>query len=138
MFSIYDPKTGLISSRVRSRDQIRGRSFVQGNWDPDRYYVIRGQAVPFPPKPAAQDQVCWLWHSDLKAWQMDLAGTDAQARALRARYLAKIDRMNPAWWASLDEIQQAQYNQYRQDLLDMTDQPGWPAVITWPAAPDWL
>lgn len=138
MFTIYDTNTGMIISRVRNPDQIRGRSYISGSYDPEQYRVVKGQAVALPAKPAGQSQVAYLWDSNQDQWTPDLVRTAAQARGIRDRYLRVVDKMNPVWWSSLSPNRQAEFTAYREALLDVTQQPGWPLVIEWPAAPTWL
>lgn len=67
-----------------------------------------------------------------------LAAANTEARALRAGLLAQhVDAfvMNPLRWADLTADQQAQISTYRRALLDITDQAGFPASITWPEVP---
>lgn len=48
-----------------------------------------------------------------------------------------VDRIisNPLRWASLSETDQNAWTQYRQDLLDITDQSGFPDNVNWPIMP---
>jgi hypothetical protein len=54
--------------------------------------------------------------------------------------LSKVDAiaMNPLRWAALTPSQQSELAGYRQALLDVPQQAGFPREITWPAAPDSL
>jgi len=42
---------------------------------------------------------------------------------------------NPLRWADLTEDKQAEWTQYRTDLLNLTDQAGFPNTVTWPTKP---
>ena len=42
---------------------------------------------------------------------------------------------NPLRWAELTEAKQAEWTQYRTDLLNLTDQAGFPNTVTWPTKP---
>ena len=60
---------------------------------------------------------------------------DAQARAKRKQLLETIvDPVvsNPLRWNDLTADQQQAYKDYRQALLDITDQDGYPENIEWP------
>lgn len=42
---------------------------------------------------------------------------------------------NPLRWADLTEVKQAEWTQYRTDLLNLPDQVGFPNTVTWPTKP---
>ena len=42
---------------------------------------------------------------------------------------------NPLRWAELTEAKQAEWTQYRTDLLNLTDQAGFPNTVSWPTKP---
>ena len=42
---------------------------------------------------------------------------------------------NPLRWAELTDAKQAEWTQYRTDLLNLPDQSGFPNDITWPTKP---
>tara|TARA_B100001094_G_C17654273_1_gene541152 strand:+ start:145 stop:564 length:420 start_codon:yes stop_codon:yes gene_type:complete len=42
---------------------------------------------------------------------------------------------NPLRWAELTEAKQAEWTQYRTDLLNLPDQAGFPNTVTWPTKP---
>ena len=63
-----------------------------------------------------------------------LAEMARNERGSRLRYLDTI-LTNPLRWAGYTEEQQAVIAKYRQDLLDITDQEGFPATIVWPQSP---
>lgn len=54
--------------------------------------------------------------------------------SLLAREVDKVVT-NPLRWADLSAEKQAEWIQYRRDLLDITDQEGFPTSITWPTIP---
>lgn len=49
-----------------------------------------------------------------------------------------VDIINPVWYATLNTEQQQELATYRQQLLDVPSQAGFPADITWPTKPTWL
>jgi uncharacterized protein RhaS with RHS repeats len=59
------------------------------------------------------------------------------ARNQRGSMLRYLDTVltNPLRWAGYSAEQQAIIAKYRQDLLDITDQKGFPANIVWPQSP---
>lgn len=137
-YSIYDPTSGIITSRVNNTNQIIGRKYVAGNYQPGQYYVIRDQVKPLPPKPAGQSYVQWIWELSTESWQYDPKRTESEARRLRQDLFAFVDKVSPMWYASMSPEQQAETQAYRQAILDLTDQPGWPRSVSWPVKPAWL
>ena len=62
----------------------------------------------------------------------------AQVRGERdQRLVAEVDPIvtNPMRWADLTAAEQAEWTQYRTDLLNITDQAGFPNTISWPTKP---
>ena len=60
----------------------------------------------------------------------------AAARARRDKFLQRyIDEINAVRWASMTELQQQAWIAYRQALLDVPEQPGFPTDISWPEPP---
>ena len=60
-------------------------------------------------------------------------------RELRNRLLREnVDSFNPIRYATLTDTQKEQLAKYRQDLLDVTKQPGWPGNVVWPEKPSWI
>jgi hypothetical protein len=59
------------------------------------------------------------------------------ARDYRGHLLQQVDTIvtNPLRWASYNDEQRAVIATYRQDLLDITDQEGFPANVVWPNSP---
>jgi len=43
---------------------------------------------------------------------------------------------NPLRWAELTDAKQAEWTQYRTDLLNLPDQAGFPNTVTWPTKPE--
>ena len=55
-------------------------------------------------------------------------------RDSRLRYLDTI-LTNPLRWAAYSDEQKTVISKYRQDLLDVPQQPNFPTEITWPTSP---
>lgn len=49
---------------------------------------------------------------------------------------SNVDSMNPIRWDSLSKSKKAEWINYRQALLDVPDQVGFPANIVWPKIPE--
>jgi len=67
------------------------------------------------------------------------AAAASRVRAERDRRLvAEVDPIvsNALRWADFTAAKQAEWTQYRTDLLNVTDQAGFPHDITWPTKPD--
>lgn len=59
------------------------------------------------------------------------------ARARRDKFLSLyVDAMNAVRWASMSAEQQQVWSDYRQALLDVPDQAGFPDDIVWPVRPE--
>jgi hypothetical protein len=62
---------------------------------------------------------------------------EMSVRRTRGQLLHKyVDAVNQVRWNLLTTEQQAYLTQYRQDLLDITDQAGFPFDVIWPTEPD--
>jgi len=61
----------------------------------------------------------------------------ASAKAARNDILASVvDRLNPAYWESVSKAKREEWKKYRQDLIDIDKQAGFPLDIEWPAKPE--
>lgn len=58
-------------------------------------------------------------------------------RSYRDELLRQLDAIvgNPLRWASFTQEQQQQYSAYRQALLDVPQQSGFPTNVVWPVTP---
>jgi hypothetical protein len=66
------------------------------------------------------------------------AELSANLRGQRDQKLAQeVDPVvtNPLRWAELTDAKQAEWTQYRTDLLNLPDQAGFPNTVTWPTKP---
>lgn len=62
-----------------------------------------------------------------------------KARIQRDKILNEtVDRVNPIRYANLSTQQQQELADYRQALLDVPQQQGFPTLIIWPEKPSWL
>jgi hypothetical protein len=62
-----------------------------------------------------------------------------KARLLRNKILQDtVDRVNPIRYATLTDSQRTEIAAYREALLDVPQQSGWPTTIQWPTQPSWL
>jgi hypothetical protein len=74
-----------------------------------------------------------------------LGKTDAEKRlekedevkAKRERILNEtVDRINGPWWESMSEDEKTLWRAYRQALLDIPEQEGYPFQVIWPEKPE--
>lgn len=64
-------------------------------------------------------------------------GLDIVSRSKRNSLLGELDLIlaNPLRWTSLSDEKKLEFEVYRQALLDVPDQPGFPSDISWPTLP---
>lgn len=142
-YTIYNPTTGEISSVLSTHDpklaalNIGTNSYVEGEYDTQKYYIHNAQAVAKPDNPSTET-TCYTFDYTTKTWIVDHLQTGHRARHLRNQLLSQIDRINPVWYASLSTEQQQALVVYRQQLLVVPEQAGFPTTIDWPAKPTWL
>ena len=63
---------------------------------------------------------------------------DMRIKQIRNELLKFVDRVNPIWYSTLTDAQISELKTYRQSLLDITLQTGYPTDIYWPEKPNWL
>jgi hypothetical protein len=142
-YTKYSTATGQIIGHVVSDNQdllilnTHGHSFVEGYFDQDQHYIHNGHVQNKPDKPD-NFHVIYEFDYNTKTWIVDLEQTKKQMRMLRNICLSAIDRINPVWYASLTTAQQQQLQVYRQALLDIPQQTGFPDSVEWPSKPQWL
>lgn len=104
---------------------------------------VRAGAVPdwaaaWPDAPADVD-IGYLWDGlSFRRPAVDIDAASAAARNHRDHLLATfVDPYagNVLIWAGLHPLKQAEISAYRDALLDVTKQAGFPLNIVWPAVP---
>jgi Phage tail assembly chaperone protein len=61
------------------------------------------------------------------------------SRNLRNKLLRdNVDTINPIRYEALTDEQRTELKAYRQALLDLPQQTGWPNTVDWPTKPTWL
>ena len=70
--------------------------------------------------------------------EQEAATKEADVRTLRNWYLGEADKVtyNPLRWAAMTSEEQSAWAAYRQSLLDVPEQSGFPDNVTWPVRPD--
>jgi hypothetical protein len=142
-YTVYNPDTGAILSVYYISDpaqidiNLSNKTWILGEYSANEYYVVDGVATQLPTNPSTgllPYEFDWLTHS----WQLNESGAGIQIRSQRDQLLSAVDQINPVWYASLTTEQQAELAVYRQALLAVPQQSGFPAVIEWPAKPTWI
>ena len=89
--------------------------------------------------PNNSGEIGWTWNTD--QWiNPNVITTEMIAinkRNIRNVELKRhVDTLNPIRWNAMTQEQQQAWIDYRQALLDVPEQSGWPTVITWPVKPE--
>jgi len=141
-YTTYDPNTGkileliTITNQNMSTEILQGQTYVEGHYDPASYYISQKQPITLPVKP--NDNLYYIFDWITMTWKLDLEYNSAVARQQRDELLGLVDRVNPVRYATLTDQQQAELASYRQALLDVPQQMGFPTDVVWPAKPAWL
>lgn len=94
--------------------------------------------------PTVPDGQFAVWIGGRGVWEFDSLGPNAvfpSEDALKARerrdVLLKttVDTMNPIRWESFDDTKKDEWRAYRQALLDVPAQEGFPYEVIWPTQP---
>jgi hypothetical protein len=140
IYTIYDPNTGEISTHLTTdnlqvaQSNLAGKTYIEGNIDGNIYYIVAGLPVAKPTKPGEN----YEFNYTTKTWQLNIEKEIVIARNLRNNLLTHVDRVNPVRYATLTPEQQTELAVYRQALLDVPQQTGFPTEVSWPAKPAWL
>jgi hypothetical protein len=124
-FTVYNPETGEILYNLTCNDQttadvnLTNCNFIQGTYSGELYYIENNQPIA-------------------KTTQLDTNLLAQSVRKNRNQQLDIIDRINPVWYSSLTTEQQSDLVVYRQQLLDVPQQAGFPTQVEWPSKPVWL
>lgn len=137
-YTIYNSLTGEITGHLSvSSDQVPDRSdVIPGRWDATLYHVQHGQAVEHSAAPVSD--LPYRYDVELQCWIVDHDAAAIVVRQQRNTLLTAVDRINPVWYNSLTSEQQSELIAYRQSLLSVPQQSGFPEQVDWPAKPAWL
>jgi hypothetical protein len=148
MHSEFDVETGVFTGRVLggepdvlAANTAPGCALREGRHDHTRVCIdiATGDLVPHqPPAPQADDWQTWSW--DTEAWRWvsvpTVAALARDVRAERDRRLLVCDWTDTTSApARMGSVVYAAWQQYRQDLRDISAQTGFPSEITWPSPP---
>jgi hypothetical protein len=140
IYTIYNPITGEISTHLTTdnlqvaESNLVGKTYIEGKIDGNTYYIVDGQPVAKTTKPGEN----YEFNYDTKTWQLNIEKEIIIARNLRNNLLSEVDRVNPVRYNALTTEQQTELAVYRQALLDVPQQTGFPTAVSWPAKPAWL
>ena len=90
--------------------------------------IVDGIELPLTPEDIAENEALNL------AWEQ---GAGGRVREDRDQRLLEVDAFvgNPLRWATLSAEQQEAWAVYRQGLLDVPQQAGFPNTVVWPVSP---
>jgi hypothetical protein len=143
IYTIYDPATGQIQHTITSHDPVQleqnllGRSHVPGEFHSTTHMIVSGEPVAKPPQPD-EPGLSYVFDYAARSWVLDVGRSSTLSRQLRNSLLASVDQINPVWFNSLTTQQQTELAEYRQALLDVPQQSGFPTQVNWPAKPTWI
>jgi hypothetical protein len=93
--------------------------------------------------PQHDGEIGWTWDVENNTWivppepEPSEEYLEQQARMKRNILLDhNVDRLNGPRWEELTESEKESWRQYRQDLLNVPQQPGFPYNINWPIKPE--
>ena len=126
MYYAYNTTTGKVRFCTSNKEILDGmiqpeESFIESSDEKEPYLVNVINGVLVNDTSAIDDQ------------------TAIEIRLERdSRLLSEVDPLvtNPIRWADLTAAKQAEWTQYRTDLLNVPDQAGFPHDITWPTKPE--
>ena len=143
IYTIYDPATGQIQHTISSHDPVQleqnllGRSHVPGEFHSTTHMIVSGEPVAKPPQPD-EPGLSYVFDYAARSWVLDVGRSSTLSRQLRNSLLASVDQINPVWFNSLTTQQQTELAEYRQALLAVPQQSGFPTQVNWPAKPTWI
>ena len=140
-YTIYVNATGQILKRVQTQDndyeKLPEGLDVLDEYVPIGYYIEGRQPVAIPPSPS--QSLAYYFDYTTKTWLLDpVKGIDLMTELRNTLLRVNVDKVNPVWYNSLTTEQQQELQTYRQGLLDVPDQSGFPTDISWPTKPTWL
>lgn len=90
--------------------------------------------------PDDSGEIGWTWDGNKwvqpPAYEPTLEEKIKLGRDIRNKWLRRnVDNINAVRWAAMTPEKQAEWVAYRQALLDVPEQPGFPDNIIWPTKP---
>lgn len=85
--------------------------------------------------PKGDGEIGWTWNGS--SWNIPTRPLEEVERERRDKYLhLYVDIINGVRWDSLTQQQKDSLKEYRQALLDVPQQLGFPTNINWPTPPE--
>ena len=139
IYTIYNSSGEIVSTLTAGESEtaaanLEGKTYIDGYYSADEYYIADSQPVAKGSKPSDLH----LFDYNTKTWIIDELKVSMTIRSQRDHLLSIIDKINPIWYSTLTYEQQQELINYRQALLDVPQQSGFPQTITWPIQPDWI
>jgi hypothetical protein len=131
-FLVYDPATGAILSTGYCSEKdvlLQGQHVLSAVCNQLTQYVVNGQIVDLPPRPSGAH---WIFDFAVHEWKRDLQILEIEIKQQRNQALLQSD------WTQLPDVPletKAAWATYRQELRDITEQPGFPDNVIWPTPP---
>jgi len=99
------------------------------------YDLSKGEFVP---SPTDRPSNYHFFNYSTRQWGYKQELAEKVEREMRDAKLSRMDWVlcNPLRWASFSPEKQAEWAAYRQALLDVPQQPGFPLSIEWPVPPN--
>lgn len=110
----------------------QGEVILEGEATFGANYIENGTVQPMPKKPEGE----YVFDYKTKSWSLDEESTIRAVYSKRDQLLKNgPDRINPMRWSAMSQEDQNAVADYRQALLDITNQSGYPTNIEWPEIP---
>jgi hypothetical protein len=142
-FTVYDPTSGKIISNFFTNDpsliqlNVGSSSYIQGKYNGSEYYIQDGQPVAIPADPSS-GVLSYQFDYNTKSWALNIPTTEQNVRLQRNGRLLDVDNVSALRLSLLTDAQKQELIDYRQALLDVPQQSGFPTDVSWPNKPTWL
>jgi Phage tail assembly chaperone protein len=105
---------------------------LEGVADYNTQYIKNKEITNLPIKPEGE----YYFDYTTEQWVFNREKAEKDTKQKRDKLLAEgPDRISPMWWSSMTPEEQQAWTEYRQALLDITEQPNYPQEIVWPTKP---
>jgi hypothetical protein len=103
-----------------------------------QYIDSHGQPQDLPQPPQDNNKYKFDWATKIYTLVVDPVTADTERAKRNAALISTVDRVSATRYDSLTTEQQQELQTYRQALLDVPQQAGFPDTIEWPEKPEWL